>query len=130
MLRQLLLVIVLAVLLVACAGNPASKIPFTDLPAEGDAERGKTLYARENEGTPACTSCHVEEDKGAPSLIGYSTRADQRVEGMSAREYSFWSITEPGRHLVPNFGNAMPNQYDDKLSPQDIADMIAYILTL
>lgn len=130
MLKKLLLPIILIVSISACNNNPASKLSFSDLPAEGDPAHGETLFQHENDGTPACNSCHVAEDKGAPTLTGFGTRADKRVEGMSGREYAFWSIVEPGRHLAPNFGNAMPNQYDDKLSTQDIADLIAYILSL
>jgi mono/diheme cytochrome c family protein len=128
--KLLFFILINALVLVACSQNTSSKITFNDLPATGDAARGQEIFQSEHQGLPACNSCHKDVDEGTPTLIGLGSRADKRVAGMSAREYAFWSIVEPGRHLVPDFGNAMPNQYDDKLKPQDIADLIAYILSL
>jgi hypothetical protein len=54
--------------------------------------------------------------------------AGERVEGESAREYTFYAIAEPGRYIVEGYGNAMYNRYDENLSPQEIADLIAYLL--
>ena len=82
--------------------------------------------------TAACNSCHLIGQLGgaSPNLTGYGTLAGTRVAGQSAHEYTFYAITEPGQYLAENFGNVMPDKYDDKLKPQDIADLIAYLLTL
>ena len=118
-----------ALLLVAC-GNDASKIAYQDLPAEGDAQRGAELFTSQVDLAPPCSGCHLPDgsQSGSPALTDYASVAGERVEGESAREYTFWAITEPGRFIVDGFGNAMYNQYDEKMSPQDIADLIAYLL--
>jgi mono/diheme cytochrome c family protein len=129
--KSALLVLLMLFGLTAC-GSKESKIPYSALPPEGDPVRGEELFNKSIDRQPSCVSCHVPdaEDGGAsPNLDGFGERAAIQVPGLSAREYAFWSITEPHRHLVKNFGNAMPNKYDDKLSPQDIADLIAYLLT-
>lgn len=130
MLRTILVLVGLAVVVVAC-GSDESQIAFNEVPETGDAVRGEDLFDRSVNGSTTCSSCHMfDDDQGSPNLEGYGSAADTRVEGMSGREYSFWAIAEPGRHIISGYGNAMPNDYDEKLSPQDIADLIAYLLTL
>ncbi|MEL6148403.1 MAG: cytochrome c [Chloroflexota bacterium] len=122
------LLIVLAFILAAC-GGAESVISYADLPTEGDAVRGETLYFQASGLSPACSSCHVAEAAGAPVLDeGYPALAAERVEGQDAHEYTFYAIAEPGQHIVEGYGNAMYNRYDENLAPQDIADLIAYLL--
>jgi cytochrome c553 len=126
------IVLMIATLLIAgCAPNVETVIPYADIPAAGDAERGAQLFNQSINTAPACSSCHLEEPDGAsPVLAGYSQIAGERVEGEDAREYTFYSIAEPARYVVEGFGNVMYDQYDEKLTPQQIADLMAYLLTL
>jgi len=117
-----------AVLLAACGGSPESAIAYGNVPPTGSVERGADLFDQPIRGMAACSSCHVEGATGAPSLEGYAEVAEERVEGQDAREYTFYAIAEPARHIVEGYGNAMPNQYDDRLAAQDMADLIAYLL--
>lgn len=122
-----ILMMVFLFVLVGCTGDATSSIAFADIPAEGDAIRGEELY---NTVSPSCSSCHIAGANASPDLAGFGDIAATRVDGESAREYTFYAITEPGRHVVEGYGNAMPNQYDEDLTPQDIADLIAYLLSL
>lgn len=123
--------LLLILLLVAgCNANPASSIPYVDIPADGDAAYGEQLFNQQNGIAPACSSCHNANANAVPDLTGYGAIAGTRVEGESAREYTFYAIAEPGRFVVEGYGNAMYNKYDEALSPQDIADLIAYLLGL
>ena len=129
--RMYVLIAVLTVVLAACNANEPSSIGFDAIPAEGDPAQGAILYEQAINGTPACTACHIEGASAAPYITaGYADLAATRVEGESAREYSFWAIAEPGRHIVEGYGNAMYNQYDENLTPEQIADLIAYMLSL
>lgn len=124
--RLLSLALGALLLLSACGGDPTSTISLADLPTEGDPVRGLEVY---NEvANPSCSGCHVVGAAGAPSLENYAEVAGERVAGQSAREYTFYSIVEPAQHIVEGYGNAMPNTYDERLTAQDIADMIAYLL--
>jgi len=124
----LLLVLLLAV--VGCAPNPETTVAYEEIPAEGDANRGADLFNAPTNGTTACIACHVETNTASPDLTGFGEVAGSRVEEESAREFAFYSITEPARHITEGYGNAMPNDYDEKLTPQQIADLMAYILSL
>jgi len=119
-----------SVCLVACNNNPPSVIPYSEIPPEGDPVRGEQLFNQQVNIAPTCVSCHNADSNASPSLDGYGDIAGTRVEGETAHEYTFYAIAEPGRYLVPNYGNAMYNQYDELLEPQDIADLIAYLLSL
>lgn len=127
---KLIMLVGLAAALVGCGGNPPSSVAFSAIPEEGDVDSGAKLFEQATNGSTPCTACHAEGAVAAPDLAGYGAVAGDRVEGESAREYTFYSIVEPGRYLVEGYGNAMPNNYDELLEPQDIADLIAYLLSL
>lgn len=120
--RKLIVSIGLMMILAAC-GSPESSITLAEIPDSGDATNGEALFSEYN-----CNACHIEGASGAPHLEGFADRAGSTVEGQSAREYTFYAIAEPAQHIVEGYGNAMPNNYDDRLAPQEIADLIAYLL--
>jgi cytochrome c553 len=122
-----LIMLVLLLILAACT-SPTS-LQYSDIPETGDAARGEELFNTSTNLAPACLGCHITGSSASPPLDGFGEIAGSRVEGESAREYTFYSIVEPERHIVEGYGNAMYNQYDEKLSPQDIADLIEYILS-
>lgn len=121
---------VLVLVLVGCANEPPSVISYDAVPKDGDPVRGETLYHQQVSPIPTCASCHDEEGNASPTLEGYGEVAGTRVEGQDAHEYTFYAIVEPWRHILDGYGNAMYNEYDDRLSEQDIADLIAYTLGL
>jgi mono/diheme cytochrome c family protein len=116
--------------MIGCAPYAETTIAYEEIPAEGDANRGAELFNEPTNATTACISCHVEGNAASPDLTGLGEVAGSRVEEESAREYLFYSITEPARHIPEGYGNAMPNDYDEKLTPQQIADLIAYLMSL
>lgn len=120
----------LLLMLAACSQNKPSAIAYEALPSQGDPARGAEIFNLPINGAPQCSACHIPglTTGASPDLTGFSAVAGERVPGESAREYTFYAITEPGRFITPGYGNAMYNQYDTKLSPQDIADLIAYLL--
>jgi mono/diheme cytochrome c family protein len=127
--RTLLLVsVLLAVVLVSCTspGNTASSLPG------GDASRGAVLFTQAVNGTPPCSTCHSVDASqlSGPNLQGFAAAAGTRIKGTSARDYAYESIVRPAAHLVSGYGNLMYNQYGQRLNAQQIADLIAYLLTL
>src|SRR5512143_1016676 len=116
------------------------------LPA-GDAAHGEQLFAqkvKQASGTNApCTACHSlvpGEVQTGPSLAGVAGRAGTREPGKSAEQYIRESIQQPSIYIVSddpahNFKGAngkslMPDGLGNQMSPQDLADLIAYLLTL
>lgn len=133
MVRSSVLLVLVMLFISACSPSSSTEttLTFEELPI-GDATRGAELYTQSINRAPTCISCHVLEgsNRATPTLIGYRDIAGERVEGMSAEEYTFWSIVDVGRHITPGYANVMYNNYGDRLDPQDIADLIAYILEL
>lgn len=130
--------------------TPATLVPFdaigSDLTAElpaGDAARGEQIFnTQENlaNGRPApCSACHslvAGETKTGPSLAGIGARAATTVSGQDAETYIRHSIQAPNDYLVPGatFVTAqgqslMPANLGDTMSAQDLADLIAFLLT-
>ena len=122
------LIIFTCLALAGCSSTPDTA---DNLPT-GDAARGAALFTQSINGAPPCTQCHTLDDSTliGPSLHGFASRGGARLDGVSAREYAFRSITRPASYLVSGFGNLMYNQYAQRLSTQQIADLIAYLLTL
>ena len=122
------------------AGSDVDK----ELPA-GDAARGEQLFAqqvKQASGVNAsCTACHSLQPGvvgTGPSLAGIATRAETRVAGEAAAQYIRQSIQQPNAFVVPddpkfkqaNGKSAMPEGLGNLMSEQDLADLIAYLLTL
>ncbi len=127
------LLVGLVIFLSACGANDEAAYGVDDLPDSASAENGRKIFENGASGAPKCTSCHTTdgEDKSTgPTLKGFANVADSRVDGESAREYALNSIIAPGAHLAPGYGNQMYGSYSDKLSKQNVADLIAYLLTL
>ena len=62
-------------------------------------------------------------------MEGFGGRAGKRVPGQSARVYASYSIIDANRFLVPGY-SSMTDTWRKTLTPQEVADLVAYILTL
>jgi sulfur-oxidizing protein SoxX len=131
--RRITLILSFSLLFVlsACGGGG-------DGPVVGDAANGKKLYNQATIGTKSaegCVSCHnYDEAEGpeenAPYTAGTGTRAATRVPGMSAEEYIHESILTPNAYVVEGFQEGdMYQTFGEELSEQQIADLVAYLLT-
>ena len=87
-------------------------------PKEGDAEKGKPLFAQQ------CVTCHNaanNEKKLGPGLKGLF-KMDKLANGKKATEQTI-------RVQIDNGGNGMP-PFKDLLSDREKDDLIAYLKTL
>lgn len=125
--QSLLFIVISSFILASCSSSENS---FETLP-DGDASRGESLYTESINAAPACSSCHAltEERVVGPGFAGFSDTAGTRVEEQTAEAYTYNSITNPSGKLVDGYGNLMYTEYRSKLSEQDIADLIAFLLT-
>lgn len=127
---------------IAIEPPPASTGPIvgTDITQElpeGDAAHGEELAT-----SIGCTACHVLAPTGPAWMAtgdqpGVGARAEARFtepdytgSAQDAHQYLLESIVNPGVFLVPGFTNLMPPNYGQTLTPQDTADLIAYLSTL
>lgn len=113
----------------------AAPAPIEVLQAElaalpnGDPAAGQATFT-----TAACASCHsLEPDVKivGPSQAGLATRAGTRKPGYSAELYIYESITRPNAYVVEGFpAGVMTQTFKETLKPQEIADLIAFLMTL
>ncbi len=97
----------------------------------GKTDHGKMLY----DGVGQCAACHAVTDSATalvgPSLAHIATIARFRLAGVSAETYIRDSILYPNEHLVDGYtANVMPRSYMQNISPPEIEDLVAYLLTL
>jgi mono/diheme cytochrome c family protein len=122
-----------------------------ELPA-GDAANGEQLVARNG-----CTACHVLTAqvtaligpawlaKDSPDGKGVGAHAEERFQNadyaaaaVTPEQYLFESIVSPSAYIVPPVADhasadgtsKMPAIYGATLDAQNVADIIAYLLTL
>ncbi len=101
----------------------------------GDADRGESLF----EGRFGCIACHGDlESPGSnnvgPHLAGIGTVGGTRVEGLSAVQYIYDSVRNPGLFIAPECKHgpcteptAMP-EYASLMNLQHFADIVTYLL--
>jgi hypothetical protein len=107
-----------------------------DLPP-GDPERGEA-HAR----AKSCIHCHVdaiatrfESGNDVPEIMARGdiriTDPDYRGSATTGEEYIIESILIPDIYIVPGTpaGAAMPTNYDELLTKQDLADPLAWLST-
>jgi cytochrome c553 len=131
------ILILISLAVVACGGNGGSSDASESTALVGDATRGEELYKQSLMGdtsAPGCATCHsLVEDVVfvGPSHAGVGTRAETAVEGMTAAEYLEQSIREPDAVIHEGFtAGVMYQNYDSDLTDQQIADLVAFLLTL
>jgi cytochrome c2 len=96
----------------------------------GNAGSGRSVFS----GVAACASCHDTANGVTivgPSLKGVANRAGTRVAGTNAETYLRDSIVSPTKYVVSGFQSGlMPQNFRQLLSPQQIDDLVAYLMTL
>ncbi|MFN2204257.1 MAG: c-type cytochrome, partial [Caldilineaceae bacterium] len=108
------------------AGMPPSMI---EAMANADPRHGEMLTL-----SSGCTGCHSTDPNmlmAGPTWYNISANAPTRVAGESAGLYLYTSITDPNAYIVDGYQpNIMLQTYKDTLPEQDLADIIAYLLTI
>lgn len=93
---------------------------------DADSANGARLVEQHH-----CTACHRQGAANgiAPAFVGLSERAVSRRPPLSAAAYVYESIVHPLAFVVEGFNPAMPQNYPEVLSDQELGDIIAYLLT-
>lgn len=136
---------------------PPTATPEPSATPQPDPARGDALFhAIIAEGVPTCVSCHLVEPATdaelvalqGPSMVAHgdepaiAIRAQTRVPGQTPAEYLRNAILHPNDHLVPDSTipgkglyaiagtSVMYQAYADVLTPDQVNDLVAYLLTL
>ena len=117
--RMGLVLLIGVVLLTACGGGGGESAP-AEAPA-GNAENGKAVF----NGDGGCSGCHSVQPGQVmvgPSLAGIGTESAEALHE---------SIVEPDAKITEGFtAGVMPKDYGEKLSDEQLNDLVAYLLTL
>jgi cytochrome c551/c552 len=99
---------------------------ITDGLPEGNAANGEKLFI-----SSGCIGCHSQkkdERMVGPSFYNLWDVAATRVPGLSSKEYLYQSIVDPNKYVVDTYQpNIMQQNYAALLSPQQMADILAWI---
>jgi len=118
----------IAVLMGATPPAPVEAAPA----AEGGVRAPADLFA-----VMACAGCHnldLPQDASnrgpvGPNLGNLSEIAGTLVAGISAEEYVYQSITEPGAFVVEGYiDGIMPKDFTTKMSEEEIRGLVAWLL--
>ena len=121
--------------------TPSGPLAGTDITKtlpQGDPQNGEVLAQ-----SFACTTCHIDAPTGpywpaSDTEPAIGERSETRIaqsdysgQAGTADEYLYEAIVNPGIYLVTGFADGvMPNNYGSTLTEQDLADIIAYLLSL
>lgn len=95
----------------------------------GDPLNGQTLY----NGALGCAGCHGNEIVAPltsdtwPALVNGTRLSDPALAGYTPEQYLVESIVHPEAYTVPNYAQAMPRDFGERLDAQMLADIIAYL---
>ena len=76
-----------------------------------------------------CGVCHrIGADRTAPGFEGIAERAAKERPPLDAAAYLYESIVNPAAYIVEGYTDAMPKNYRERLTTQEIGDLLAYLL--
>jgi mono/diheme cytochrome c family protein len=96
-----------------------------------DTARGEVAVTTQYE----CAACHITgAGQIAPAFAGLGERAATRRPPLTAAAYLYESLINPGAYLVEKeegttYPNSMPANYHERMTEQELGDVIAYLLT-
>jgi hypothetical protein len=119
--------------------GPVGRNVTVELP-QGDVERGARYW---QEKRWECSGCHELLEVGPPlegdrSHPGIATVAAERLldpsyrgEAQTVEEYLVEAIVQPGAYVVDGYADGlMPDRLGDLMTAQEVADVVAFLMTL
>lgn len=123
-----------ALLFLTACGEGESSTSASDTSGLDPAtlETAQRLHTAGNaQGATACQSCHSLDGTPlvGPTFQGIGAVAGERQPGVDAETYLRQSITQPAAYIVEGYSNAMPANYDETLSEEEIDALVEWMLT-
>lgn len=102
---------------------------IADAIANADVSNGETVAL-----TFGCVGCHAldpNQTMTGPTWHNMGDTAVVRIPDESPALYLYQSIVQPGVYIVPGYpANIMPANFGETMSDEQIATMVAYLLSL
>lgn len=103
----------------APGGEPQPPATTTETP-EGDPQAGRAVFLAQG-----CGSCHAFSAAGTEGSVG--PNLNESLEGKDAA-YIRESIVDPNAQIAEGFQpGLMPGDYEEKLTPKQLADLVAFL---
>lgn len=97
--------------------------------AAADPSQGESLAL-----VNGCVGCHNTDpaiQMTGPTWYNAADHAANRQPGVSPANYLYTSIVNPGAYIVPDYpSGVMPATYAETIPTEDLANLVAYLLTL
>jgi mono/diheme cytochrome c family protein len=101
-------------------GDEPAPAETTGGTAQGDPAAGKTVFTSQG-----CGGCHAFSAAGTKATVGPDL--DQALEGKDAA-FIRESIVDPNAETASGYPpGVMPGDYGEKLSPKQLADLVAFL---
>lgn len=123
-----------------CSIPTPTPIPWPDSVAtlpEGDPVAGEEHYNL----TYGCAACHGDLNEAGSNAVGpwagdFRDVGATRIDGYTTADYLYESILHPSDYIAPDCPNgpcagppsAMPANFGERMNPQDMADIMAFLL--
>ena len=110
------------------------EVAAVEMPISADPDDPLAL-GRAQFAISGCTACHavsgISEAAIGPALNGIGTRAQNRVDGLSAEEYVRESILVPGAYIVEGYEDGiMPQNFGELIESEQLDNLVTWLLTL
>jgi mono/diheme cytochrome c family protein len=103
---------------------PTGETGETGEEPQGDPEAGEEVFT--TVASPACATCHTLQAAGATQTLG--PNLDEALPDKDAA-FIRESIVEPDAEVTSGFAdNLMPEDYGDKLTEQQLNDLVAFLV--
>jgi cytochrome c oxidase subunit 1 len=125
----------------AAPAAPPAATPAAEAVPAGDATRGEQIFKQGAADAPPCAACHSltpGQRMVGPSLAGIATKATQEMakpaytgKAKTVEEFLRESIVTPDAYVTEEFSpGVMYSNYGRQLTAEQIADLVAYLMTL
>ncbi len=106
--------------------SPAPPPPASAPGPKGDPAAGKAVFAANG-----CPAGHTFKPAGANGVVGpdlgHLAADAKKANRGSLTQYTTESIVDPSAYLVPGFADQMTKGFGQKLSKQQLADLVAFL---
>lgn len=110
--------------------SEANLSPTTVTSLDASLNQGQSLFNT----TATCSACHTVNGMGGlvgPDLVGIANRIVKNHPDLSVEAALKLEIVDTNEHIAQTFpGGIMPPNYVDSLTPDQIQDIVAYLVSL
>ena len=103
----------------AFAGGGSAAQPPSATPAPASTDRGLNVWIANG-----CGGCHTLEKANSDAPIGPNLTLALRGE---STDFIMRSIVLPGAELAPNYGDVMPDDFAERIAPDDLRALVDFL---